>query len=93
MIVRIMGDGQYELDTAEGDEFETLDEALLKHIEAGDSDAYRRDLASLVELVRRVGTELSYDEFRPSDQFLPDPTVPLEEVRALLEAEEGEQSA
>ncbi|TMK45886.1 MAG: hypothetical protein E6G66_12325 [Actinobacteria bacterium] len=87
MIVRVLGDGQYELDDVEADEFTSLDDALGRHVEEGDEEAYRRDLASLLDYVHRNGTAVSDDEFRPSDQVLPDPTSSLAEVQALLEDE------
>ena len=87
MIVRVLGDGQYELDDVEADEFTNLDEALARHVEEGDEEAYRRDLDSLLDYVHRNGTTVSDDDFRPSDQVLPDPSASLAEVKALLEEE------
>ena len=87
MIVRVLGDGQYELDDVEANEFTNLDEALARHVEEGDEEAYRRDLDSLLDYVHRKGTAVSDDDFRPSDQVLPDPASSLAEVKALLEEE------
>lgn len=90
MIIRILGDGQYDLGDALSDEFEELDAALIGHVEGGDEDAYHRDLASMIELVRSTGAELPADEVAASDLVLPDPSASLEEVRALL-AEHAEE--
>ena len=87
MIVRVLGDGQYELDDVEAEEYTSLDDALGCHIDEGDEEAYRRDLASMLEYVHRNGTQLGDDDFRPSDQVLPDPASSLAEVKALLEEE------
>ena len=87
MIVRVLGDGQYELDDVEAGEFTTLDDALAQHVDDGDEEAYRRDLAALLDYVHRNGTAMSDDDFRPSDQVLPDPSASLAEVKALLEEE------
>jgi PspA-Associated protein len=87
MIVRILGEGQYELDDVEAGEFTRLDDALGRHVEEGDEEAYRRDLAALLEYVHRNATTLGDDDFRPSDQVLPDPSSSLAEVKALLEEE------
>jgi hypothetical protein len=89
MIVRILGDGQYDLDNVEAEEFTSLDDALGRHIDDGDEEAYRRDLDSLLEYVRRNGTVLGDDDFRPSDQVLPDPSSSLAEIKALLEDEQA----
>lgn len=92
MIIRILGDGQYELADGTSPAFDALDSALVEHVNAGDSDAYRRDLAALIELVRSSGVELPEDDLSASDLILPDPAASLEEVQALL-AEEGQHSA
>ncbi|HEU5002124.1 MAG TPA: hypothetical protein VFW71_05020 [Actinomycetota bacterium] len=95
MIIRILGDGQYDMGDTLGAEFDALDDALVGHVEAGDEDAYHRDLAALIELVRSTGSELPHDELAPSDLVLPDPSASLEEVRALLaeHAEEAQPTA
>jgi hypothetical protein len=89
MIVRVLGDGQYELDDIEAEDFTNLDDALGRHVEEGDEEAYRRDLDSLLDYVRRNGTPLGDEDFRPSDQVLPDPSSSLAEVKALLEDEQA----
>lgn len=84
MIVRILGDGQYDLPDGTDSEFQKLDQALVEHVNAGDEAAYHRDLSELIKLVRSQGSELPEDDLSPSDLVLPDPTASLEEVRALL---------
>ncbi|HEY2668317.1 MAG TPA: hypothetical protein VGK51_15915 [Actinomycetota bacterium] len=83
MIVRVLGDGQYELPESVEAEFERLDNHLIAHVEDGDEEAFRRELAELVALVRQ-GSELPHDDFRPSDAVLPSPYSSLEDVRELL---------
>ncbi|MGH2717779.1 MAG: PspA-associated protein PspAA [Actinomycetota bacterium] len=92
MIIRILGDGQYDLPDSHSEAFDVLDDALVRHVEAGDDKAYHDDLAALIDLVTSKGTELSHDEFSPSDLVLPDPLMTVEEVRELL-AEEGQLSS
>ncbi len=92
MIIRILGDGQYDMPDSHSEAFDVLDEALVRHVEAGDDKAYHDDLAALIDLVRSKGAELPYEEFSPSDLVLPDPLLTVEEVRALL-AEEGQLSS
>ena len=83
MIVRILGDGQYELPEALEPEFERLDNHLIAHVEDEDEERFTKDLAELVNLVRQ-GSELPADDFRPSDAVLPSPDASLAEVRELL---------
>lgn len=83
MIVRVLGDGQYDVPEGLEGEFERLDNHLIAHVEDGDEEAFRRELAELVALVRQ-GSELPHDDFRPSDAVLPSPQSSLEDVRELL---------
>jgi hypothetical protein len=87
MIVRILGDGQYKIPENLCADFDRLDDALVAHVEAGDEEAFQRDLAALVDLVRQ-GAELSDDDFRPSDAVLPSPNASLADVRELLAEEQ-----
>jgi hypothetical protein len=84
MIVRILGDGQYEVSDSEQARFDELDHALVVHVESGDDAAFHRDLAELVDLVRTKGAELPEDELAVSDAVLPSPTATLAEVKELL---------
>ena len=83
MIVRVLGDGQYDLPEGLEAEFERLDNHLIAHVEDGDEEAFRKELAELVGLVRQ-GSELPHDDFRPSDAVLPSPQSSIEDVRELL---------
>jgi hypothetical protein len=88
MIVRILGDGQYELPEKMESEFERLDNHLVAHVEDGDEEAFRRELAELVVIVKQ-GSELPDDDFRPSDAVLPSPNASLADVQELLSEEQS----
>jgi hypothetical protein len=88
MIVRILGDGQYELPEDLEAEFERLDNHLVAHVEDGDEEAFRRELVELVALVQQ-GSELPDDDFRPSDAVLPSPNASLADVQELLAEEQA----
>ncbi|HWD71315.1 MAG TPA: hypothetical protein VG779_02200 [Actinomycetota bacterium] len=88
MIVRVLGDGQYELPEGLEAEFERLDNHLVAHVEDGDEEAFRRELAELVALVQK-GSELPDDDFRPSDAVLPSPNASLADVQELLAEEQA----
>ncbi|MFJ7148103.1 hypothetical protein ACIQVT_07865 [Streptomyces sp. NPDC100445] len=84
MIVRIMGEGQVELDDAHLPELDRLDDDLLDEMESGDDEGFRRTLTALLDAVRRLGTPLPDDALEPSGLILPSPDATLEEVRDLL---------
>ncbi|MFF7139900.1 PspA-associated protein PspAA [Streptomyces nodosus] len=84
MIVRIMGEGQVKLDDGHFTELNKLDDELLREVESGDEQGFRRTLGSLLEAVRRLGTPLPDDSLEPSQLILPSPDASLEEVRDML---------
>ncbi|GAA2108902.1 hypothetical protein GCM10009759_49160 [Kitasatospora saccharophila] len=87
MIMRVLGEGQFEV--AEGDlsRLNQLDDDLLQAVEAGDEAAFRAALGSLLAAVREVGTPLPPESLEPSDLILPDAEASLEQVRELLRDE------
>ncbi|MHB2021841.1 MAG: PspA-associated protein PspAA [Mycobacteriales bacterium] len=88
MIVRILGEGQLEIPEAGLAELETLDEELLRAVEADDEARFAAALAALLGHVRELGSPLPDEVLTPSDLVLPSPDAGLAEVRELL-ADEG----
>ncbi len=84
MIIRILGEGQWELDDAHLEPLNALDTSVEQAIEAGDQDAFARGLVALLDVVRQQGTRLEDDSLVDSDVILPMSDASLEEVRALL---------
>ena len=89
MIVRILGEGQYEVPADEADALEKLDAALVKAVEGDDEAAFADGLHALIAEVRRAGTPLSPDDFAPSDLVVPFADATLDETKNLL-AESGD---
>ena len=88
MILRILGEGQLEVDAGALPELNELDEALIAAVEKGDEGQFQTCLASLVKRVREVGHPVPADHLGPSEYIIPGDDATLEEVRALL-SEEG----
>lgn len=84
MIVRILGEGQFEVPDDALDALNRADDALVATIEAGDEDAFRRCLTDLHAVVQQQGTRLPDDYLGPSDLALPADDATLAEVRDLL---------
>ncbi|MFI1762861.1 hypothetical protein ACH41H_12530 [Streptomyces sp. NPDC020800] len=84
MIVRIMGEGQVELDDSHFVELNKLDDELLQELERGDEESFGRTLAALLDAVRRLGTPLPDDALEPSELILPTADASLDEVRQML---------
>ena len=84
MIVRILGEGQWELADAHLEPLNALDAAVEQAIEAGDHPAFTQGLVALLDVVRQQGTRLEDDSLVDSDVILPMSDATLEEVQALL---------
>jgi hypothetical protein len=90
MIVRIMGEGQWQLDDAHGDVLNSLDAGLESAVESGDQEAFSAALDDLLAKVRAIGTPLPDDSLEPSDAVLPAAGSAIDDVRLLLaDSDEG----
>ena len=88
MIVRILGEGQYEVAENDRNGIRELESALNEAVESDDDDQFAAALAAVIEEVRRVGTPLAADTFASSERVLPFSDSTLDETKALL-AEPG----
>jgi len=84
MIVRILAEGQFEVDDSHLEHLNQLDSAVESSVEAGDEDQFRSSLDSLLEAVRQQGERVPDDALVDSDLILPPADATLEEVKALL---------
>jgi len=90
MIVRILGDGQFEVPDADRPGLHQLEEVLDTAIEGDDEAAFAAALAAVIAEVRRVGTELAADSFTASDRVLPFDDATLAETKELLAGPGGD---
>ena len=84
MIVRILGDTQYEVPPEACGVLEELDADLVKAVDGNDEAAFTNALTKLIAEVRRAGTPLAADAFAPSDLVVPFADATLEETKNLL---------
>jgi hypothetical protein len=84
MIVRILGEGQYDLEEHALDALNGLDTQIESAINDGDEEMFRTALLGLLAAVRSSGTHHPEDSLDESDLILPPPDATLEEVRELL---------
>lgn len=88
MIVRILGEGQFEVVAGLLDELNIHDGALEKALDSGSDEAFHASLESLLSVVRSKGIAVPEDFLGPSDITLPASESTPDEVRAML-AEDG----
>jgi hypothetical protein len=84
VIIRIMGEGQFEVDDTHLAELNRLDDALGEAMEGDDDGAFRAALGALLDEVRRAGTPVADDALVDSDLVLPYDEAHVDEVRELL---------
>ena len=84
MIIRILGEGQWDLPAEHLEGLNVLDAAVERAVESGEETEFRAGMAALLDAVRRQGTRLEDDSLENSDLILPPADATLEEVRALL---------
>ncbi|GAA3709570.1 hypothetical protein GCM10022204_29840 [Microlunatus aurantiacus] len=90
MIVRILSEGQWRIESDARNALNALDDAVEAAVKVGDQDQLAQALRSLHDQVRAVGVVVPDDEITDSDLILPDVDASLDEVRALLsESDEG----
>ncbi len=88
MIVRLAGEGQYEIDEAVMERLNSLDQQAIAALERSDEPELDRYLDEMGTLVRQEGRKLAVDELASSDVVIPPSDLTLEETRRLV-AKEG----
>lgn len=87
MIVRLMGEGQYEIDKKHVDEINNIDNNLVKIVNKGDEKSFRAEFRKLTESVRRHGKRLPDDVLKPSEIIIPPADLTLEEARDIFKGD------
>ncbi|MBD8869112.1 PspA-associated protein PspAA [Nocardioides donggukensis] len=84
MIVRILGEGQFDVADSEQDRLNELDAAVETAVEADDEAAFRVALGRLLDAVRSVGVAHDQASLDVSSVILPPADASIPEVRDLL---------
>lgn len=84
MIIRISGDGQYQIDGSILDQLNAVDEAIEDAMVAGDQRRFSRELSRLLALVRSAGERVDIDHLGPSELIFPPEDISLAELAREL---------
>ena len=87
MIVRIIGEGQFQVPSALLDQLNELDNQIVRVVAHGDAKDYQETFTRLLGLVRRQGRAVALDDLRPSDVIMPAADTTFEEARQLFVGE------
>jgi hypothetical protein len=82
MIVRISGEGQYEVADGQRERLNELDNEAVAAVEAGDQAKFRELWEQILGLVSNECRPLADDELVESDVILPPRDTSFEEARA-----------
>jgi hypothetical protein len=81
VIVRIAGEGQFELPDEDLDRLNELDNAAVAAVEAGDEAKFQDLWGQMLAMVAADGNALNDDELTESDIILPPRDISIEEAR------------
>jgi PspA-Associated protein len=81
MIVRISGEGQFELADGIAQRLNDLDNEAVAAVEAGEEQRFLDLFGQIVALIRAQGSRLADDDLRGSDVIVPPPDTSFDEAR------------
>jgi hypothetical protein len=84
MIVRIMGEGQYEVDSCLLDQLNIIDNRIVDHVSQGKQKEFREELEKLISTVKMKGKQLDLKEVITSDVIIPPKDLTLEEAKGIF---------
>ena len=87
VIVRLMGEGQFEVDDEVAKGLNDLDEEAGEAVERGDEEQLRVLLDRMAEAVRTNGSRVPDDDLRGSEAIVPPEDLSLDEAKQLFEGE------
>jgi hypothetical protein len=87
VIVRVMGEGQFEIDDEVAKGLNELDEQAERALQSEDQEQLAELLERMAEAVRTNGARLPDEDLSPSEGIVPPPDLTLEEAKELFEGE------
>ncbi|HEV3310890.1 MAG TPA: hypothetical protein VG815_10270 [Chloroflexota bacterium] len=84
MIVRIQGEGQYELPDDAQAKLDDLDGKLFSAIQGADHDGFVAALKAVISFIETSGSKIADDRLVGSDVILPAPDTSFDEAKRIL---------
>ncbi|TAJ43266.1 PspA-associated protein PspAA [Methanofollis fontis] len=84
MIIRIIGDGQYHVDSALVDSLNVIDNKIVEFVQNGDEQEYQANLAALIDTIKQHGQVVDDRELIESDIIVPPADMTLNEAREVF---------
>jgi PspAA-like protein len=87
VIVRISGEGQYQLPDENAERLNELDNRAVSAVEQGDETGFKELWSQMLEIVASDGNAVNDDELVESDVILPPRDISFEEARGEFNGE------
>ena len=87
MIVRLMGEGQFEIDSKHLDKMNQIDNNIVKIVVKGDEREFRTEFMKLVDYVRKNGKRIPDNILKPSDIIIPPADVTVKEAQEIFKGD------
>jgi hypothetical protein len=84
MIIRIMGEGQYQASEALCNELNKIDNHIMTLVEEGKVEEYRKELARLISEIKEKAEPLDPKEIVKSDIIVPPGDLSFDEAKAVF---------
>ncbi len=84
MIIRIMGIGQYNVDSCLLDELNAIDNRIVDLVSKGKEGEYKKELSRMISKVRESGEPLDPSSIVKSDIIIPPEDLTLEEAKRVF---------
>jgi hypothetical protein len=87
MIIRVMNEGQYEVNDGLLDDLNKLDNEIVSLLESGDETGFRDVLSEFVSMIRDNGTSLDPETIVESDLIVPPEDLTISEATKVFSGE------
>jgi hypothetical protein len=87
VIVRVLGEGQFDVDDEVAKGLDDLDEQAERALETGNQEQFSELLRRMAEAVRTNGTRLPDEDLSPSEGIIPPEDLTLDEARELFDGD------
>lgn len=84
MIIRIMGEGQYNVKSSLFDTLNKIDNTIVENVQKGDEKAYRKNLSKLISTIKSKGELVDNKELIASDIIVPPPDMTFKEAHDVF---------
>ncbi len=87
MIVRIMGEGQFQVSSSLLDELNVIDNRIVDHVAKENESDFKKDLGKLIAMIKENGKPLNDAEIVESDIIVPPADLTLKEATGIFKGE------